>query len=345
MNDTPRRSVPVGWRKPSKWLSMALIALSPALSGCGPDDPDPPPEEGWTEAFDATSSGWLLNVWGSSGDDLWAVGGPRDSGVIWRWDGTSWGEVDPGMQVPLVNWTVGFGPDDVTFVGDGGTVLHYDGSSFTPQPTPTNQNLWGVWGASPDDLWAVGGNGRMPGDQVILRYDGSAWTELASPMLEKPGVSAYFKVWGTGPDDVYIVGSRGVVLHWDGSALTEQLVGASDDLISLWGTGPDNIVAVGGRGNGIVSRFNGTDWRTEILAPLPGFNGVHMSDPNVATVVGVRGTIIELDVETLAPTDHSYDTQLDLHAVFRDPSGRLTTVGGSLASIEPPYRGIALWFE
>jgi len=323
---------------------MALIALAPALGACGDDDTGPPVSDGSLEAaFDASGTGWLLNVWGSSGDDLWAVGGPRDSGVIWHWDGSTWGETDPGMQVPLVNWTFGFGPNDVTFVGDEGTVIHYDGSRYTVQSTPTDQNLWGVWGSASDDLWAVGGNGRMAGDQVVLRYDGTSWAEQAAPMLEKPGVSAYFKVWGTSSDNVYVVGSRGVVLHWNGSALEEELVGASDDLISVWGTGPDNVVAVGGRGNGIVSRWNGTEWRTEILAPLPGFNGIHMSDPNVATVVGVRGTIIELDVATLSPTDKSYDTMLDLHAVFRDSSGRLTTVGGSLASINPPYRGIALW--
>ena len=185
------------------------------------------PDREWQPAFDATEVGWLLNVWGPAGDDLYAVGGAPDTGVVMHYDGTEWSEVDTGLDVPLLNWIHGFGPDSIGMVGNEGTVIHWDGSAWTRQEleTPTDQDLWGVWGAAPDDLWAVGGNGRAEGQATILRYDGTTWRTVPVPDLERSNVWAFFKVWGTGADDVWIVGQRGAVLQWNGTDFTEHLVG------------------------------------------------------------------------------------------------------------------------
>lgn len=298
-----------------------------------------------SQAFDAKELGWLLNVWASGSKDVWTVGGTPDEGRVMRYDGVSWSRVELGHPVGLLNWVHGFSDDDITIVGQAGTVLHFDGETFTLQPTPTTQDLWGVWGSSPNDLWAVGGNGMQESDKLILHFDGSAWTEIELPPLQKSKVRAFFKVWGTAADNVYVVGARGVVLHFDGQAWTEQLVGASDDLIALWGTGPDRIMAVGGRGNGIAARYDGSSWRTETLAPMPGLNGVFMRNDQTAHVVGVKGTVARLDFETFSFDRYDYDTALDLHAVFADSGGRLTAVGGSLSSTKPPHEGIAVWRE
>lgn len=40
-------------------------------------------------------------------------------------------------------------PSEVFMVGDGGTVLKYDGSSVTSTTTPTVKSLRGVWGLQP----------------------------------------------------------------------------------------------------------------------------------------------------------------------------------------------------
>src|SRR5437660_703577 len=41
-------------------------------------------------------------------------------------------------------------------VGDGGEIVHYDGSSWTSQPRPTPAQLSGVWGSTGSDVFAVG---------------------------------------------------------------------------------------------------------------------------------------------------------------------------------------------
>ena len=250
--------------------------------------------------------------------------------------------MDIGLDVPLLNWAYGFGPSDVWVVGDQGTILHYDGA-WTQSATVTDQNLWGIWGASPDDLWAVGGNGRADGQATLLRYDGQSWRRIEVPPLTRASVFAFFKVWGTGPDNVYIVGQRGAVLRWNGTTFEEQLVGTSRDLIALWGTGPDRIVIVGGRANGEVVTWDGTEWRTTLLSPRPGLNGVWMGDPDVAHLVGLNGSIFRFDFETATVIEDTPDeVLLDFHAVYGDPSGgRLVAVGGNFQFVDGPFEGVA----
>ncbi|HJL14209.1 MAG TPA: hypothetical protein RMH99_01065 [Sandaracinaceae bacterium LLY-WYZ-13_1] len=320
-------------------LVLVLVALV-ALVGCGPDTT-------WQPAFDATEAGWLMNVWGPSEDERFAVGGGLDDGTVVRFDGETWAE-DPSVpDTPLLNWVYGFGPDDVHVVGNEGTILHWDGSAWAARESPTDQDLWGVWGAAPDDVYAVGGTARGPdGVPTIVHFDGDAWRAV-DVTVETENVAAFFKVWGTGPDDVWVVGDRGVVMHWDGAAWTEEKV-ARDDLVSLWGTGPNDIVAVGGRGNGIVAHWDGTEWRSEFAEPLPGLNGVWMREPGVAHIVGLRGTVAVFDAETFEITELTASRTvdgaevrepLDFHAIH-GVGGQVVAVGGNLAFPADP-RGIA----
>jgi len=318
-------------------LSIASLSIAAALlSGC----PEP---AGFEPAFDATEVGWLMNTWGFDRDGLLAVGGGPAAGVMLRYDG-EWTREDLGVDVPLLNWIHGFGASDVTVVGNSGTVLHFDGTAWIQGDSGTTENLWGVWGATPDDLWAVGGSGFPDATAIVIHYDGTAWTTSELPVLERD-VHGFFKVWGAAADDVYVVGQRGVVLHWDGAAWTELLVGANDDLVSIWGTAPDRIVAVGGRGNGIVARWDGTEWTSQFLTPLPGLNGVWTRDGQTIHVAGVRGTLGTLDFDTLEFTDMTANDLRDFHSLF-GVGGRVTAVGGNLATgLAGPYRGIAYWRE
>ncbi len=319
----------------------AIAAVLLLVGACsGPDN-----DGEWKPAFEAEDVGWLLSVWGPSSDNRYSVGGEPDRGVMMNFNGDAWSPVDLGFSVPLLNWVFGFGPNDITAVGNDGTIAHWDGSSWTLQATPTTEVLWGVWGASPSDLWAVGGAARDGAKATLLHYDGSAWTEVEPPVLQRPNVFAFFKVWGTSASNVYVVGQRGVVLHYDGSVWTEELVGASQDLIAVWGTGPDNIVAVGGRANGIVSIFDGTDWRTESLAPTPGLNGIWLdsttNNANIAHVVGSIGTFGTLDLTTFEVTRKLVATDREVHAVFSADGETITAVGGNLFAVAAPYNGIA----
>lgn len=317
-----------------------LAFLASLLAGCspapGPVDAGPQ----WTQAFDTSSTGWLLNVWGPTPSDVFAVGGRADAGVVMHFDGAAWQRVELGLVTPLLNWSFGFSASDVYAVGNEGTVLHFDGQRWSRMTSPTTQPLWGVWGAATNDVWAVGGDGQAP-NATLLHFDGASWSRVMLPPLQKPRVGQLLKVWGFGADDVYVVGQRGVVLHRTGGVWREELSGANDDLVSVWGAN-GVVVAVGGRSNGIVSRWNGTEWTTTNLAPVGGLNGVWMRDGTTAWLGGVSGTVGPLDVPSLTFTPERTGVTDDVHGCFGIGS-TLYAVGGNLESANPPvYRGVAI---
>ncbi|MFC1926945.1 hypothetical protein ACFLWV_04270, partial [Chloroflexota bacterium] len=53
-----------------------------------------------------------------------------------------------------------------------------DSNTWTPMTSGTLDDLWGVWGSSSTDVFAVGDNG------TILQYDGSDWTPMTSGTAE-----------------------------------------------------------------------------------------------------------------------------------------------------------------
>lgn len=115
----------------------------------------------WTE-YDTQAWDDLHAIWGSSSDDVWAVG---DRGTVRRWTNATpkrWAIVDvPTKQHLRAVW--GTGPSDVWVVGDEGTILHYDGTKFDHVEAGFLEgvrlpNLRGVWGSSARDVWIVGDN-------------------------------------------------------------------------------------------------------------------------------------------------------------------------------------------
>lgn len=285
--------------------------------------------------------GWLMNVRVLDDGDVVAVGGTPASGMVMRRTRRGWESLAIGHDVPLLNWVHDFDDGSPAWiVGARGTILRFDGMTFERDASPTDADLWGVWGARSDSVWAVGGSGRAGSEPTLLHYDGSAWRSVALPPLEREGVHALYKVWGTSEDGVYAVGQRGIVLRFDGHAWREQALDTRDDLIAVWGSASGEVVVVGGRSNGVAARFDGESWRVADLAPLSGLNGVWSPTAGLVYAVGQRGTFVALDSLSLAVVhDHSVATNLDLHAIFGDES-RVLSVGGSLGVPSPPYEGV-----
>jgi hypothetical protein len=98
---------------------------------------------------------------------------------------------------------------DVFAVGDSGTILHYNGSSWSGMNIGNTNWLFGVWGSSVSDVFAVGlRDDTMEG--VILHYNGSTWSAMSTGTT----TDYLFGVWGSSPSNVFAVGGRGTVLHY-----------------------------------------------------------------------------------------------------------------------------------
>ena len=336
------------------WQHAPLLASAVALALLSCADEETPEEpadvalvtDNWEVAFDATPYGAFMSVWGPSGDDVYTVGGqpqlgedPGD-GVVFHFDGESWTQLAV-PEGPMLNWVHGAG-ESVWAVGESGRALRFEDGVFVEEfDTGVGVQLWGVWAAAEDDVWAVGGNPRdRQGAPVMAHYDGQTWSVVPTPELDRDFVTALFKVWGTRPDYAFAIGARGVILHWDGVSWEQVPSGTESDLISLWGRADDDIVAVGGRATGELGRWNGTEWSFEVLDEVSGLNGSFMAPDGTTLIDGSFGRMIEVTEGGLI--DRDVPTGNVLHAVWADSaSGTCFAVGGTLLA-PPPFEGDVL---
>jgi hypothetical protein len=101
-------------------------------------------------------------------------------------------------------------------------------------PLPTGDPLYGVWGSSGSDVFAVGELG------TILHYDGTAWSTMSSGTTEQ-----LYGVWGSSGSDVFAVGLHGSILHYDGTGWSAMSSGTGEHLSRVWGSSGSDVFAVG----------------------------------------------------------------------------------------------------
>lgn len=172
----------------------------------------------------------------------WAGGAFNFGAIYYRWDGTSWqkasekflwldggnGGDDIDMLSSVNGWTVGFNG-----------IAHWNGADWANVASPVSRVLNTISMVSPNDGWIVGGGytydpntGEItPEPGVILRWDGSTWGEVASPVTDR-----LLAIDMLAADDGWIVGESGTILHWDGNSWNEVPSPASQsssDLLSI----------------------------------------------------------------------------------------------------------------
>lgn len=151
-------------------------------------------------------------------------------------------------------------------------------------------SLFGLWGASATNLWAVG-SGVRTGQAYVARSNGSTWQTSST------GYAGELRaVWGSGPSDVWAVGTGvngggGLKLHWNGS--TWSNTSAIHAYHGVWGSGPNDVWAVGrnySSSQALVEHWDGSTWSAVSMPSLPGsvLESVWGSGPNDVWAVGEK---------------------------------------------------------
>src|SRR5260221_2426316 len=162
----------------------------------------------------------------------------------------------PALQEPVTSASLaeisGSAADDIWVVGELGTTLHYDGTTWSLVPSGVTTNLLGVWTGGASDAWAVGEG------EIVLRWDGTSW----SPALS-PSAGVLIGVWGSSAEDVWAVGIDGgaaFVSRWNGNEWQYSGLDGEPSFWDVWGTGPNDVWAVGSAGpdSGHIFRYDGT---------------------------------------------------------------------------------------
>ncbi|MBD3225341.1 MAG: hypothetical protein GF313_11460 [Caldithrix sp.] len=165
---------------------------------------------------------WMHAIWGSSANDVYVGGdaagtyGPTLS-AMWHYNGENWKRLkihdNEGGDILLNSFQdiIGFGENDIYFVGSR-IIVHFDGKRWTETYLDDDASLYAIWGASPDDIWTGGLDGKL------FQYDGSRWHPFQAPdSINIRSLS------GFDSDEVYALGYKFIGRHtwwyfieWDG---------------------------------------------------------------------------------------------------------------------------------
>ncbi|HEX5876862.1 MAG TPA: hypothetical protein VF468_00795 [Actinomycetota bacterium] len=236
----------------------------------------------------------LRDVDASSASNAWAVGftsGASSAALLQRWNGTSWRTVPGPSGSGILLGVKTLSASDAWVVGSRSTVGSFDsmaarwnGTSWTPVATPIPDSQLGsqlnaIDGTSSSNLWAVGqagGGDYQVSQPIILRWNGSAWSAVATPAaidatLEGVVALASNDVWAVGREfNRDLLWHVPWVLHWNGQSWRKvaapAVLGAG--LSAVTALSPTKVYAVGG--GSLVLRWNGSSWTRESIPSSAG---------------------------------------------------------------------------
>lgn len=317
-------------------LLPLLLGLSSLLAfGCGPAEPE------W-EVVHENLPAALLSVWGTAADDVWAVGADPGDGsgpLVLHYDGASWKRRATGDTGDLW-WVFGFEKGPVYLSGAGGRILRFADGEFTALATPSQDVVvFGLWGSSPEDLWAVGGAAGGAQGAFAWRLQGDTWVEAEGFPAALSEGNALWKVSGRSADDVWMVGTDGALVHWNGQALELGDAQTGESLFTVAST-PDLSIAVGGFGTGSILENDGSGWKNVGPGGMSPVVGVAAAG-EVAYAVGQFGATYVRSREGWREDEGAPQLPESLHAVWIDPDGGVWSVGGQIMSL-PLVEGVLL---
>jgi hypothetical protein len=184
------------WIVGTYWLDNGHYALVLNFTGIG------------FRRWEMTQYPYLLNVWGTSPKDVFAVGW---DGIILHYNGDKWEKQESGTNLPIRDvW--GFAPNDVYALATDyfkviSKMLHYDGKIWKEVNIgnyPNHENFMSIWGINNKDIWAIG--------DYFYHYNDSGWIE--KKVIKDPSLP--FKMRGSNWNNIFCVGTYGLVMHYNG---------------------------------------------------------------------------------------------------------------------------------
>jgi len=168
------------------------------------------------------------------------------------------------------NFRSGWAPPGGAYLygcGEMGYYMSYKSSSSPSSSFSTiysstliKNSMYGNWGVSKSQVWAVGDNGS------ILKCKASSYCSYSYWSADTSGTTNHLKdVYGFSASDIYAVGFSGTVLHYNGS--TWKSMGPNTDtyFYGVWGTSSSDLWAVGHpyfKPSESVWHYNGTTWKS-----------------------------------------------------------------------------------
>lgn len=261
----------------------------------------------------------MSSLWGSSAQDLWAVGDNVNlSANIYHYDGTHWESFPAISAMPYrisYRSVTGFSKTDVYAIGrreyfnprpgvnyeDSSLIVHFDGIRWSVMHVPPGRGLLTIWGKTPADIWAGGDFG------TLFHYDGTAWikqyfdsTQSIMALFgfgsgELYSLSTFYDVFNN-PDTAYGFFNE----YLSGTWIPRNLMKVTNVLYSfgfgdrgMWGASPNSLYSFGPK---LYKRVSGS-WEF-VFGESHLFNDMRGTSGDNMFLVGDHGVMYHYDGAT-----------------------------------------------
>jgi len=195
---------------------------------------------------------WALMQSGTK-TDLYAVSATPDGpalaggadGTLLAFDGITWSPMDSGVTTPVLGVLVRSASDGYAVTGD--QILRQTGTSWAIEHT-AGATLRGIAAGADGDVWAVGDAG------TALRYTEGAWNEVPTP-----GQVSLRAVLTTSQGETWAVGAGGALLQLFDGAFAAIDSPTDAGLNAIWEADNGDLWVVGDRGT-ILRRDGEGTW-------------------------------------------------------------------------------------
>jgi hypothetical protein len=220
----------------------------------------------------------LEGVFAFSGNDIWFVGSLPIHG-----DGNNWTmydlrtTVNPNLSLSKA-W--GISSNNIYFVGNNGSIAHWDGSSWKKIESGTTTNINDIWGIMNNGLstvfCTVSSMFNPPQDKKILKVTANHKVDSISWEMDR-------HVYGCWTRDKNILYVCGVGVFVNKFGIWEQINLPAIATNSIRGNNINDIIAVGSLGT--IYHYNGVDWQVMSINTEKGNYKVDIKN-NIVAICG-----------------------------------------------------------
>lgn len=248
----------------------------------------------------------------------------------------------------------GSGANDVWTVGSSGTILHWDGTAWTPTPSGVKNTFFRVWGSGANDVYAVSST------DVVLHstgfQGGSASWKALEPKVFVTAPALVQAIWGSSSTDVRI-GGRAFDVPVEGADPIKsnqflrnqgtidgpwRSVPGTFDVTSIWGSSADDVWMTGDNSatvqyqRGLIMHGTpaGSDTANDRLTWSPVesqtdvvLNGIWGSSAADVWAVGALGTIRHYTGAAKRFDEVASNTRANLYGVWGSGPNDIWAVG------------------
>ncbi len=196
---------------------FVLLNSSCKKSPTGPSVDDTTPgrrDYVWTVDTIPPQHGFFTRIWGTSPDDIWAVGVfMSETKSLWHYDGKNWSQ-PPQKQIISGQVLFGFSSNNIWLGTTRGELWHYGGTSWDlfQKPSMDAYNeivINDMCGKSPDDIYVTGNVSDTAGMKITAimeHFEGKTWSFVKIPELEQ----IFYQIIHDDIEDTYLIAAESV---------------------------------------------------------------------------------------------------------------------------------------